>query len=134
MNSDHVTMLLRSVSEWNQWRAADLSSANLSGSNLRQANLRGSDLSGSDLSGSDLRYACLNGAKIDDYTIIKLAARLTRSDGYEFFGWLTDKGLLIRAGCQTKTLTEYREHVLTYENDAKIRETMRILDYIEGSV
>ena len=73
------------------------------------------------------------GADMQRAGIINLAARLTRSDGYEFFGWQTDKGLIIRAGCRTMTLPEYRAHVLTYDNQGKIRETTRILDYIEGA-
>jgi hypothetical protein len=106
---------------------ANLSRADLSWADLRMANLSMANLSRADLSGADLSRADLDGAKV-----VKLVARATRSDGYEFFGWSLDDGrLLIRAGCHTRTLESYREHVKTYDDETKTRETTDILDFIE---
>jgi hypothetical protein len=111
---------------------ADLSRANLSRADLSWANLSGANLSGANLSGANLSRADLSWANLDGAKVVKLAARATRSDGYEFFGWSLDDGrLLIRAGCQTRTLESYREHVKTYGDEAKTRETTDILDFIE---
>jgi uncharacterized protein YjbI with pentapeptide repeats len=121
---------------------ANLSSAKLSGANLSDANLSGADLSDAYLSRADLSDSILSGAylsradlsdaKIGEYTIEKLVARATRSDGHEFFGFKTDKGALIRAGCRTMTVDEYRSHVTKkYPDTDKARETTEILKFIE---
>jgi uncharacterized protein YjbI with pentapeptide repeats len=121
---------------------ADLSFANLSGAKLRGADLYRANLSranlsdanqyGADLSGAKLSVADLSRAKIGDHVIEKLVARATRSDGYEFLGFKTDKGTLIRAGCRTMTVDEYRDHVAKeYPDTDKARETLEILKSIE---
>ena len=52
-------------------------------------------------------------------------------DGYEFFAFETDKGVLIRAGCRTKTVDQYRAHVeRAYPDTPKALETHDILDFI----
>ena len=80
-DEEQLTLLKRSVEEWNQWRkehleteidlrSADLSGANLNGANLNYADLIGADLSKADLSGganlfeADLRGANLRGATL----------------------------------------------------------------------
>lgn len=66
-----------------------------------------------------------------------LAGRATRSDGYEFFAWAFALGAthLIRAGCRTFTLDEFREHVaFEYPDSGKAEETLAILEYLEGRI
>jgi uncharacterized protein YjbI with pentapeptide repeats len=80
-DEQHVTLLRRSVREWNRWRAEnpqvtpelagaslrglDLSGANLSEAELNGADFRGTILSGSSLTGSDLAAANLFKAVLD---------------------------------------------------------------------
>jgi hypothetical protein len=126
---------------------ADLSGAYLSGADLSGADLSGAYLSGAYLSGADLSRAYLSraylsgaylsgaylsGAYLSGAKIVRLVARATRSDGYEFFGFEFDDGrLFIRAGCQSRDMASYRQHVTTYGDKAKTRETTDILDFIE---
>ena len=114
---------------------ANLRDANLRGANLRGANLGGADLSDADLIGADLGGANLGGADLYGAKVKHLIARATRSDGYEFFAWDTDAGLIIRAGCQTKKgVVAYREHVGTYAkrgDEHLVDETLAILDFFE---
>ena len=73
-NDEHVTMLGRGVTMWNEWRATheempDLSRAglrglDLSGFDLSRADLRGADLRGTNLSGANLSGAHLDGANL----------------------------------------------------------------------
>ena len=117
---------------------ADLSGADLSGASLSRASLSGADLSGADLSDADLSRADLSGAdlsraKIGHYTIARKVAQIRRDDGYEFIGFaLDDGGLLIRAGCQTRLIADYRQHVADdYPDTPKAVETLAILDFIQ---
>jgi uncharacterized protein YjbI with pentapeptide repeats len=71
-NDEHVAMLARGATVWNEWRAThdempDLSRAglrglDLSGFDLSRADLRGADLRGTNLSGANLSVAHLDGA------------------------------------------------------------------------
>jgi uncharacterized protein YjbI with pentapeptide repeats len=71
-NDEHVVMLGRGATVWNEWRAThdempDLSRAglrglDLSGFDLSRADLRGADLRGTNLSGANLSVAHLDGA------------------------------------------------------------------------
>lgn len=107
---------------------ADLSRADLRGAYLCDADLSGADLSGAHLRGAILRDADLRGAKI-----IRVIARATRLDGYEFIAFDTDKGIIIRAGCRTMSPDGYRNHVAReYPDTDKAEETLAILDYIEA--
>ena len=73
-NDEHVTVLRRGASEWNEWRAKndqtpDLSRAGLrglalSGFDLSRADLRGADLRGTNLSHANLSAAHLEGANL----------------------------------------------------------------------
>ncbi len=67
---EHLGILKRGVSEWNQWRqkkpsvVPNLSAANLIRAYLRSVDLRGADLRGARLSGADLGQANLGGADL----------------------------------------------------------------------
>jgi len=115
-------------------RDAYLSGANLSGANLSGANLSGAYLRDADLSGAYLRDADLSGAYLRDADFggLKLIARASRAD-YEFFMWSSALGgHIIRAGCRTFTLIEFRRHVAAeYPGSDKAEETLAILDYLE---
>ena len=112
---------------------ADLRGAVLTGADLRRAVLTGADLRRAVLTGADLMRAVLMGAKI-----IKVVARATRSDGYDAIAFSTDKGIVIRAGCQTWFGTDAgRAHVATYAERGDrtpeiAAETMAILDFIDA--
>lgn len=121
-------------------RGSALRGSNLSGSDLRGSNLRGSDLSGSNLSWSDLRGSNLSGCDLSgcdlsgaDLGGLKLIARASRAD-HEFIMWSSVLGgHIIRAGCRTFTLTEFRAHVAAeYPGTDKAEETLSILDYLES--
>jgi len=124
-------------------RGACLSGANLIGANLMGANLRGANLRGADLRGANLSGACLSGANLSGANLSKadlregkitaLIARVTRNDGYEFFLWSLEGGAhIIEAGCQSRTIESYRQHVAEdYPGTDKATETLTILDYFE---
>ena len=114
-------------------RGADLSGADLRDAVLRGAVLRDAVLRGADLSGADLRDAVLRDAVLRDAKIIRVIARITRLDGYEFIAFETDKRVIIRAGCRTMSPDGYRNHVAReYPDTDKAEETLAILDYIEA--
>ena len=72
---------------------ADLRGADLGGADLGGANLCGADLRGADLYGADLRGKKLAGAR----PFIQIGPIGSRSDYLQAF--VTDRGLMIRAGC-----------------------------------
>ena len=114
---------------------ANLCGADLSGADLRRAHLCGADLSGANLSGADLSGANLFGATIEKHILNKHLCAVSRSDGYIFnaFTLKDSDDVLIRAGCRTLTLSEYRDHVKeNYFDTDKGRETSLILDFIEA--
>jgi hypothetical protein len=97
---------------------ADLSGANLYGADLRDADLYGANLSGANLSGADLRYANLSGADLSGADLGETLGKLkskhpffqcgpigSRSDYLHAF--LTDKGVVIKAGCFTGFITDF---------------------------
>jgi hypothetical protein len=111
---------------------ANLARANLTGANLAGANLARANLDGANLARANLAGANLAGANLDGAAVRSLVARATRSDGYEFMAYGTDKGLIIRAGCRTFSLAEFRAHVAaSYPDTPKATETTDILDFIE---
>ena len=106
---------------------ANLAGADLAGAYLAGAYLAGADLAGANLAGADLARGYLAGAKV-----VGIVARATRSDGYEFIAYNTDRGLIIRAGCRTFSLAQFRAHVAeNYPDTPKAVETTDILDFIE---
>ena len=116
---------------------ARLDGARLVGASLVGASLDGASLVGASLDGARLDGARLDGARLGTYTIKSCIARATRSDGYEFIAWDTDKGVIIKAGCQTKKGTDaYRKHVATYTSRhngvALAAETLAILDFFDA--
>jgi hypothetical protein len=106
-------------------READLRRANLRGADLCGANLRGANLRGADLRGADLCGADLRGAK-------NLLWGGQRSDGYQFYLTNTDEGWLVKAGCRSMSIKEYRKHVNTYNDEDKEFETTLLLDNLEA--
>jgi hypothetical protein len=93
-------------------RGANLSYADLRGANLSDANLSYADLRGANLSGANLSYADLRGANLSDdkklignrpfFTIGPIGSR---SDYIQAF--ITDGGLMIRAGCFFDTRDQF---------------------------
>jgi hypothetical protein len=94
---------------------ADLSSAYLRGAYLRGADLRGAYLRGEYLRGAYLRGAYLRGAKIGNSTLVGARPILqigpigSRSD--YLVSYITEVGVMIRAGCFFGTLDEFRAAV-----------------------
>ena len=116
---------------------AYLARANLAGANLAGADLAGADLAGAYLTRANLARANLTGATLPEGKITRPIARVTRTDGHEFFLWGLENGEhIIKAGCQSRTISSYREHVAkdypSRQNAAElIAETTAILDYLE---
>src|SRR5436853_7045172 len=86
-NDEHVTMLRRGVTMWNEWRATHDEMPDLSRAGLRGLDLSGFDLSRADLQGADLRGTNLSGANLS-------GAHLA---GANFFKALLDGAALARA-------------------------------------
>jgi hypothetical protein len=103
-NQEHLEILKKGVSAWNQWRAdnpmiqpdmqeGNFADANLNGANLNRAYLMRADLTGANLHGANLSFADLSGANLDwaclseatlhwaDLTLVHLReANLNKSD------------------------------------------------------
>src|SRR5512144_1145486 len=61
-DEQQVTLLCRSIREWNRWRAENPQvTPDLAGAGLRGLDLSGANLSGAELKGADLRGAVLSG-------------------------------------------------------------------------
>ena len=79
-------------------RNADLRNADLRGADLRGANLRDAHLRDADLRNADLRGADLRGKKlVGDRPLLTIGPIGSRSDFVS--AYLTNAGLMIRAGC-----------------------------------
>ena len=92
---------------------ADLSGAKLLGANLYGANLSDAYLSDANLSGANLSDADLSGAKVADKTLIgerpifqigPIGSRCAY-----FVSFITDGGVMLRAGCFFGSVFEFRE-------------------------
>ena len=91
-------------------RSVDLSSADLSSADLRSANLSFANLSSANLRSANLRSADLDGRKlIGDRPILQIGPIGSRSD--YLVAYLTDAGVLVRAGCFFNTLDLFRAAV-----------------------
>ena len=91
-------------------RGADLRSADLGSAYLRGADLGGADLGGADLGGAYLGGADLRGAKlIGDRPILQIGPIGSRSD--YLIAFVTDQGVLVRAGCFFGSLDEFSSAV-----------------------
>jgi uncharacterized protein YjbI with pentapeptide repeats len=86
-NDEHVVMLGRGATVWNEWRATHDEMPDLSRAGLRGLDLSGFDLSRADLRGADLRGTNLSGANLS-------GAHL---DGANFFKAVLDGGDLTGA-------------------------------------
>jgi uncharacterized protein YjbI with pentapeptide repeats len=86
-NDEHVVMLGRGATVWNEWRATHDEMPDLSRAGLRGLDLSGFDLSRADLRGADLRGTNLSGANLS-------GAHL---DGANFFKAVLDGGDLAGA-------------------------------------
>ncbi len=94
-------------------RDADLRDADLGGANLRGADLGGANLRGANLGGANLGGADLGGANLDDELILVgkrpiLVIGPIGSRADVFFGFVTNKGLRVRAGCFFGTPDEFK--------------------------
>ena len=76
-NQEQLTILKRSVGEWNWWRLGnpdvtiDLSGVDLTGAYLSRVNLEGANLSGADLKGADFWRADLTRANLEGVYLIE---------------------------------------------------------------
>jgi uncharacterized protein YjbI with pentapeptide repeats len=101
---------------------ADLSGANLSRADLSRADLSGADLSRAYLSRADLSGADLSGAKIDDKTLIGTRSVMqigpigSRSD--YLVSYMTDAGVMVKAGCFFGTMDEFAAAVEKTHGDS----------------
>jgi uncharacterized protein YjbI with pentapeptide repeats len=92
-------------------RGANLRGANLYGANLYGADLRGADLGGADLGGANLRGANLYGANLGGKKLIGgrpffiIGPIGSRGDYVQ--AWITDAGVMIRAGCFFDTRNQF---------------------------
>ena len=89
MNIEHVTLLKKSVNEWNVWGSnnpdiiPDLTGAYLSGADLTKANLTKANLSGADLTKANLTRANLTRANLSKANLTKAnlsGAYLSKAD------------------------------------------------------
>ena len=98
---------------------ADLSGANLGGADLGCANLRGANLRGTNLRGADLRGADLGekfGKLIEGRPFFQCGPIGSRSDYLQSF--ITDKGIVIKAGCFTGFLDEFVQAIEKTHGDS----------------
>src|SRR5512144_387275 len=64
-DEQQVTLLCRSIREWNRWRAENPQvTPDLAGAGLRGVNFSGANLAGANLKGADLRGAVLSGCML----------------------------------------------------------------------
>ena len=102
-------------------RFADLSSANLRSTNLRSANLSSANLRSADLRSADLRFADLRSANLSSADLSSADLDEKKLIGYRPFfsigpigsrsdyvhAWITDAGVMIRAGCFFDTRAQF---------------------------
>jgi uncharacterized protein YjbI with pentapeptide repeats len=79
-NDEHVAMLGRGATVWNEWRATHDEMPDLSRAGLRGLDLSGFDLSRADLQGADLRGTTLSRANLS----------VAHLDGANFFKAVLD--------------------------------------------
>ena len=105
--------LEKATTEKADLREPNLRGANLRGANLYGANLRGADLYGADLSGADLGE---HGKLIGDRPLFQFGPIGSRSD--YLLSFITDKGVVIKAGCFTGTIDGFRAAVQETHGDS----------------
>ena len=105
-------------------RGANLRGANLRGANLRGANLYGADLYGADLRGADLYGANLGGKKLAGARpFIQIGPIGSRSD--YLLAFITDKGVMIRAGCFFNTRDQFELQLTETHGDNQYAQEYR---------
>ena len=98
-------MTMQQTLEKATFAEADLGGANLYGADLGGANLGGANLGGADLGGANLYGKKLAGAR-PFFTIGPIGSR---SDYVQAF--ITDKGVMIRAGCFFGTRDQFEQAI-----------------------
>ena len=100
-------------------RYADLSGANLSGAYLSGANLRGANLRYADLSDADLSDAKIDDARtlVGERPVVQIGQIGSRND--VLIGYVTDDGVMIRAGCWYGTLADFRTRVVKVHGESR---------------
>ena len=97
-------------------RGADLGGANLYGADLGGADLGDADLYGANLYGANLRGANLRGKKLAGARpFIQIGPIGSRSDYLQAF--VTDRGLMIRAGCFFDTRDQFELRIVETHGD-----------------
>jgi hypothetical protein len=116
---------------------ADLVGANLAGADLVGANLAGANLAGADLVGANLAGADLVGAKLGDKTltgsrpVLMIGPIGSRSD--YLTSYMTDCGIVLKAGCFTGAVDEFRAKLAqTHGENEHAREYAAALVMIEA--
>ena len=95
---------------------ADLSGAKLSGANLYRANLSCADLYRAKLSGADLSGANLSGAKlVGERPILQIGPIGSRCAYLQSF--LTDAGVMVRAGCWYGDIAAFERRMKSEHGD-----------------
>lgn len=107
--------------------------ASLRRANLEKVYLYGANLYGANLEVANLGGANLEGAKDEFGTLLKIITGPTCIvDSYQFTLRLyQNHEPVIFAGCRKFTFDEYYEHIKTYNNEDKTRETTHILEYLK---
>ena len=117
-------MTIRQTLEKATFAKADLYGADLRGADLRGANLGGADLRGADLGGANLRGANLGGKKLaGDRPFIQIGPIGSRSD--YLLAFITDKGVMIRAGCFFNTRDQFELQLTETHGDNQYAQEYR---------
>lgn len=124
------------ITMWQTLEKATSAKAYLSGADLRGANLSGANLSGAYLSSADLSSADLSGANLSGKKLagarpfIQIGPIGSRSDYLQAF--VTDKGVMIRAGCFFDTRDQFEVQLAaTHGMNEHGREYMAALALID---
>lgn len=114
-----------------------LERANLARANLAGANLAGAYLDGANLDGANLDGAYLDGAKLGDKTltgsrpVLMIGPIGSRSD--YLMAYMTDGGIVLKAGCFTGAVDEFRAKLKqTHGENEHAREYAAALTMIEA--
>jgi uncharacterized protein YjbI with pentapeptide repeats len=95
---------------------ANLNGAYLDGANLARANLNGAYLDGANLDGASLAGACLAGANLSGKKLIGnrpiLMIGPIGSRCSYFTSYITDAGVMLRAGCFFGTVEEFKAKLI----------------------
>ena len=95
---------------------ANLAGADLAGANLDGANLDGADLAGANLDGADLGGADLGGARlVGERPLLMIGPIGSRRD--YLLAYITDAGVIIRAGCCFGPRDEFAARVRSVHGD-----------------